>query len=106
MSDMKMPDILQESLGLVIRLHRERNAMTQEDFAHDIGLHRTYYGLVERGQQNLTLWNLQRIALGLDVPASQLLKEAEELDVARARQAAPNFPRRGRPRGKVRAFKK
>ena len=42
------------------------------------GLHRTYIGAVERAERNLTLRSLERLALALGVPASELLKRAEK----------------------------
>ena len=86
----------------VIRQSRERLKVTQEGFAADAGLDRAYYGQVERGRQNLTLWNLQRIALTLGVRASQLLARAERLDLDKARRSGPRPPRVGRPKGSTR----
>ncbi len=42
--------------------------LSQEDFADHVGVHRTYMGALERGERNLTLKSLERIAdrLGLD----------------------------------------
>jgi transcriptional regulator with XRE-family HTH domain len=93
------PDALQLRLGYVIRRHRERLQFSQEGFADVIGVHRTYYGNIERSKQNPTLWNLQRIALGLQVALSSLLAEAEALDLERMVREPPVPPRRGRPRG-------
>jgi len=87
------------ALGLVIRRHREDQKLTQEAFATDQGMNPSYYGLIERGHHNLTLWNLYRIAEGLDVPAAQLLREADQLDLAKALKQPPRPPRRGRPPG-------
>lgn len=41
-------------------------------------LHRTYLGAVERGETNISLDNLERIAKALDLTAGQLLLEAEK----------------------------
>ncbi len=91
------PKELQVRLGYVIRRHRERLKFSQEGFADAIGVHRTYYGDIERGKQNPSIWNLQRIATGLRMLLSQLLAEAEELDLAVREPPSP--PRRGRPPG-------
>lgn len=53
--------------------------MSQEAFADHIGVHRTYYGAVERGKQNLTLKSLERIAKGLDVSVSLLFVAADKM---------------------------
>jgi len=87
------------ALGLVIRRRREDLKLTQEAFAHDNGMSQSYYGKLERGDHNLTLWNFLRVAQGLDLPASKLLRDAEKLDLQRALLAAPRPPRRGRPPG-------
>jgi transcriptional regulator with XRE-family HTH domain len=94
------PDALLLRLGYVIRRHRERLKFSQESFADVVGVHRTYYGNIERSKQNPTLWNLQRIALGLHMNLSELIAEAETLDLDRAVREPPNPPRRGRPPGK------
>jgi transcriptional regulator with XRE-family HTH domain len=94
------PDALLLRLGYVIRRHRERLKFSQESFADAIGVHRTYYGNIERSKQNPTLWNLQRIALGLQMSLSEMIAEAEQLDIDRAVREPPNPPRRGRPPGK------
>jgi transcriptional regulator with XRE-family HTH domain len=93
------PEALLIRLGYVVRRHRERLQFSQEGFADHIGVHRTYYGNIERSKQNPTLWNLQRIALGLRMPLSDLLAEAETLDLDRAVREPPAPPRRGRPPG-------
>jgi transcriptional regulator with XRE-family HTH domain len=90
------------ALGLVIRRHREDNKFTQEGFAHENGLTQSYYGKIERGDHNLTLWNLMRIAEGLGVPPSKLLREAEKMNLEHALKRPPQPPRRGRPPGSTR----
>lgn len=96
------PDNLFIALGLVIRRHREDRKLTQEAFAHENGLTQSYYGKIERGDHNLTLWNLLRIAQGLGLQLSKLLRDAEKLNVAQALAKGPNPPRRGRPPGSTR----
>ena len=56
-----------------IRRERLRRALNQEDFARIVGLHRTYVGEIERGEQNLTLRSVERIAERLGVEAVSLL---------------------------------
>jgi transcriptional regulator with XRE-family HTH domain len=59
---------LQQQVGRSLRAYREAQGLSQEAFADVLGVHRTYMGGVERGQRNLTLKSLERIAdrLGLD----------------------------------------
>lgn len=70
-------DELQTRIGRVIRYYRERKGFSQEGFADQIGIHRVYYGAVERGLQNLTLRRLQEIADGLGMTIWKLFHEAE-----------------------------
>ena len=87
-------------IGLALRKRREALKVTQEEFAANNEMDASYYGAVERGRQNLTLLNLMRLARGLQVPLSQIVREAEELDLEQALKEPPNPPRRGRPRGR------
>lgn len=53
---------LQRTVGLNLRRHREERGLSQEAFADVVGVHRTYMGGVERGDRNITLRSLERIA--------------------------------------------
>ena len=61
------------AFGNRVRKLRKQAGFSQEDFALEIGLDRTYMGGVERGERNLALLNLRKIAGGLRIPLSQLL---------------------------------
>jgi transcriptional regulator with XRE-family HTH domain len=65
-------------LGASVRQRRERLGFSQEAFATKCGVHRTYVGKVERGEQNVSMVSLARIARGLGVRVSELLREAED----------------------------
>jgi transcriptional regulator with XRE-family HTH domain len=69
--------ILFLKLGARVRERRERLGFSQEAFASHCGVHRTYIGKVERGEQNVSLATLARLAQGLGVPMAQMLREAE-----------------------------
>jgi transcriptional regulator with XRE-family HTH domain len=71
---------LQQKLGQAIRAHRERRKFSQEDFADAIGMHRAYYGAIERGLKNLTLRNIARVAEGLGVTPAKLFADAERFE--------------------------
>ena len=58
----------------VRRLRRERN-LSQEEFAFDTGLHRTYISGIERGARNPTVLIVERLADALGVPPAVLLQE-------------------------------
>lgn len=61
-------------VGQKIRLLRKRKKLSQEKFAEICGLHRTYIGSVERGERNITLVSLEKIAKALNVDVSDLLR--------------------------------
>ncbi len=60
-----------------MRAERERLGVSQEELADRAGMHRTYLGGVERGERNVSLLNLVRIARALRVSPAVLLKDFE-----------------------------
>jgi transcriptional regulator with XRE-family HTH domain len=58
--------------GRRVRALRERVGLSQEQLAAKAGIHRTYVGGVERGERNLGLKNVFRIARALGVPVADL----------------------------------
>ena len=66
----------QKKLGKAIRAGRLALDYSQDGFAHECGLHRTYMGAVERGEKNISLNNIVKIATALDIPAATLLERA------------------------------
>jgi len=86
------PDALMLRLGYVIRRHRDRLKYRQRSFADTVGVRCTYYGNVERSKQNPTLWDLHRIALDLRMDLSNLIAEAEALDIGGAVSEPLNPP--------------
>ena len=69
---------LRAKLGKAVRRLRTDAGYSQESFADACQLHRTYIGSVERGEINISLENLERIARTLKVSVSTLFLEAEE----------------------------
>jgi transcriptional regulator with XRE-family HTH domain len=65
---------LQRVLGRNLRNFREAEEESQEAFADRMGYHRTYWGAVERGERNLTLRSLERIAEKLEIEPVLLLE--------------------------------
>jgi len=68
---------LRMRLGRAVRRLRKEAGYSQESFADRCGVHRTYMGAVERGQTNISLDNIERVARGLHLTAAQLLAEAD-----------------------------
>lgn len=64
---------LQKTVGRNLRAIREDRGLSQEAFADVLEVHRTYYGGVERGERNLTLKSVERIADKVGVGALDLL---------------------------------
>ena len=65
-------DILAD-LGARVRHHRREHGWSQEQFAELAGVHRTYIGAIERGQQNVTVVTLVAIADALSVDPGELI---------------------------------
>jgi transcriptional regulator with XRE-family HTH domain len=59
-------------IGRKIRVERVKQGISQEKLAEISGLHRTYIGMVERGEKNITLLNYVRIATALNVPLHEM----------------------------------
>lgn len=58
-----------------MRAERERLGVSQEELADRAGIHRTYLGGVERGERNIGLQNIVRIARALGVSPAALFKD-------------------------------
>lgn len=69
-----MESILKK-VGKRIREIRQKKGLSQEVLAHEAGLDRSYVGSVERGERNISIINLHRIAKALDVEPFELLKD-------------------------------
>lgn len=63
----------QKQLGQAIRNSRHEIGYSQEEFASFCGVHRTYMGAVERGERNISLLNIVRVASALKIKPSELL---------------------------------
>ena len=61
--------------GVNLRRHREMLKLSQEDLAEKAGLHRTYIGSVERGERNVSIDNMERLAGGVGCTIQQLLDD-------------------------------
>lgn len=69
-------DQVQVALGKVIRKRRVALGVSQEAFADSIRMHRAYYWNIEHGRRNLSLKIITKVAAGLKVKLSTLMREA------------------------------
>jgi transcriptional regulator with XRE-family HTH domain len=65
---------LQAALGRNLRTFREAEELSQEAFAARLGYHRTYWAGIERGERNLTLRSVEKIAAKLKIEPLLLLE--------------------------------
>lgn len=68
-------------IGKRIRELRKEKGFSQENFAYEVGLDRTYMGSVERGERNLAAINLIRIAKTLKVEVGELFPLIRNLSI-------------------------
>ena len=60
--------------GKTLREHREAKGYSQEELAERADLHRNYVGSVERGERNVALENIVKLAKALSLPSRDLFK--------------------------------
>lgn len=65
---------LQMTVGRHVRAKRKETRLSQEKYGELLGYHRTYIGIIERGERNLTLQTVEDLAERLDVDVYDLLK--------------------------------
>lgn len=63
-------------LGEAVRAARKARALSQEALADEAGIDRSHIGKIERGERNVTLLNITRIAMALGRKSSDLLASA------------------------------
>ncbi len=61
-----------EKFGRRVREERLKRNLSQEELAEKAGVHRTYIGMIERAEKNITLTNVEKIAIALGVEISDL----------------------------------
>jgi DNA-binding XRE family transcriptional regulator len=81
---------IRQRLGERVRRLRRAKGLSQEAFAERCELHRTYVGAIERGERNVAIDNLVRIAAALGLRLSELL----DIPAAPGEAGAPDRPRR------------
>lgn len=70
---------LQRIVGLNLLAYRKARGLSQEAFADVLGVHRTYMGAIERGERNLTLKSVERIAERIHQESLSLLQADSNL---------------------------
>ena len=68
-----MCKLILKKFGKKVREERLKQNLSQEKLAEKAGLHRTYIGMIERGEKNITLTNIVKIASALNLEAKDLL---------------------------------
>ena len=63
---------IKKIFGARVRALRTKKGWSQEDFAFECGLHRTYIGAVERGERNVSLENIKKIADTFKIDMAEL----------------------------------
>lgn len=63
------------AFGKKVQTLRKKLNLSQEELAFQAGFHRTYIGMIERGERNITLSNLKKLADALNITLSDLFKD-------------------------------
>jgi len=64
--------------GERVRSLRKERGISQEELSFRAELHRTYIGMIERAEKNITLINIEKIAKALDVEIKELFYETKK----------------------------
>jgi transcriptional regulator with XRE-family HTH domain len=72
--DNKIKDIKLLQFGEKVRFYRTNLNISQEKLAEKAMLHRTYIGMIERGEKNITLLNIYKIANALKINIKDLIE--------------------------------
>lgn len=74
-----MENEIRVRFGKTVRRLRKNQNISQEAFADQCGLHRTYISDIERGERNVSLENIEKIAKALHMGISELFLEVERI---------------------------
>ena len=70
---MSKPTRTRMEVGKKVRRLRKTQGLSQEELGFNAGLHRTYIGSVERGEQNVSVDNIHKLARALKVSPKELM---------------------------------
>lgn len=65
------------NFGERVREIRKKKGLSQEELSFKADLHRTYIGMIERAEKNITLVNIEKIANALEISINDLFNEKE-----------------------------
>ena len=71
---------IEQLFGKAVRELRQQKNISQEGLADLCGLHRTYVSDVERGHRNISLQNIEKIAIALQISITKIFTEMERLN--------------------------
>lgn len=74
---MRSKDKILIKFGERIRFLRKQNNLSQEQLAFKADLHRTYIGMIERGEKNITLLNINKLCKALGISITKLFEQEE-----------------------------
>ncbi len=70
-----MSKTILEKFGEKVRKERRQKGLSQEELAARAGVHRTYIGMIERSEKNITLENIEKITKALGLKISDFFKD-------------------------------
>ena len=70
---------LSNKFGELIKQIRKEKGISQEELGFRSNVHRTYIGMIERGEKNITLENIEKIANGLGVSMKLIFEQLEKI---------------------------
>lgn len=73
LSDMKREVLIK--FGKKVRAERDKLGFSQEELASRAGVHRTYIGMIERAEKNITLENIEKVAKALNLKLSDFFRD-------------------------------
>ena len=76
-----MNDDILKRFGLTIKRLRESKGISQEKLGEISDLHRTYIGMIERAERNITLKNIEKLAKALGTDISKIFEELESTKI-------------------------
>ena len=70
-----MSKTILKKFGEKVRKERHQKGLSQEELAARAGVHRTYIGMIERAEKNITLENIEKITKALGLKISDFFKD-------------------------------